>query len=114
MTGEEADPRPLDADVGGDPPCWAHLFDDSDALTTDVGLAELVRSLADAVIIADHSGLIVFWNPAAETLFGWTADEAAGQSLDLIVPERLRDRHWTGFHQVMATGETEYGQRLLE
>jgi PAS domain S-box-containing protein len=71
--------------------------------------------MADAVVIADAGGTIVLWNDAAEQLFGWSAADARGQSLDLIIPERLRGRHWDGYHRVMATGETEYGGgRLLE
>ena len=80
----------------------------------DEVLADLVRGLADAVVIADADGTIVFWNDAATRLFGWPASEAVGQSLDLIIPERLRDRHWTGYREVMATGHTSYGDRLLE
>ncbi len=80
----------------------------------DAALAEVVRRLADAVLIADADGQIVFWNAAAERLFGWSEEEAVGQRLDLIVPERLRDRHWEGWHRVMATGETKYGDSLLE
>ena len=77
-------------------------------------LGALVRALADAVVIADAAGAIVFWNDAAEQLFGWSSADATGQSLDLIIPERLRGRHWDGYHRVMATAETEYGGRLLE
>ena len=77
-------------------------------------MADLVREMADAVIIADPNGTIVFWNQAAELLFGWTAPEATRRSLDLIVPERLRERHWTGYRRVMTTGRTDYGGRLLE
>jgi PAS domain S-box-containing protein len=80
----------------------------------DTELAELVRRFADAVIIADAEGAIVFWNDAAERLFGWTAAEATGQTLDVIVPERLRDRHWDGYRRVMATGVSAYGTKLLE
>jgi len=76
-------------------------------------LATLLTELADAVVVADASGTICFWNPAAERTFGWTAAEAVGSSLDLIVPERQRDRHWTGYRQVMATGDTKYGADLL-
>ena len=81
---------------------------------SDEVLAQAVRRLADAVLIADAHGQIVFWNAAAERLFGWSESEAVGQRLDLIVPERLRDRHWEGWHRVMATGETKYGDSLLE
>jgi len=80
----------------------------------DEVLAEVVCRLADAVLIADSDGQIEFWNAAAERLFGWSDAEAVGQRLDLIVLERLRDRHWEGWHRVMATGETKYGDSLLE
>ncbi len=101
------------SDEGGDAPCWAHLFEDGDA-PTDETLAGLMRSLADAVIIADPTGTIVFWNASAERLFGWTSAETVGSQLDLIVPERLRDRHNAGFRHAMAAGETKYGEQLLE
>lgn len=80
----------------------------------DSTLAGLVRGMADAVIIADADGTITFWNDAATRIFGWPATEAIGASLDLIIPERLRDRHWTGYRSVMASGHTSYGDRLLE
>jgi PAS domain S-box-containing protein len=81
---------------------------------TDELLAQLVIHLADAVVIADADGTITFWNDAATRLFGWTPDEAIGQTLDLIIPERLRGRHWAGYREVMSTGRTGYGTRLLE
>lgn len=79
----------------------------------DTGLAELVHRLADAVIVADAAGTIVYWNGAAERVFGWSAGDAIGQTLDLIVPERQRARHWEGYERVMATGITKYGDDLL-
>lgn len=77
-------------------------------------LARLVDALAEAVVIADSDGVITYWNHAATRLFGWTVDEAVGQSLDLIIPEPQRARHWAGYRQVMATGHTRYGDQLLE
>jgi PAS domain S-box-containing protein len=53
------------------------------------------------------------WNPAATRIFGFTAEEALGRSLDLIIPERFRPRHWEGYRQVMATGRTRYGSDVL-
>jgi PAS domain S-box-containing protein len=100
-------------DEGGEAPCFAHLLDEPPQ-HTDEALAELLRQLADAVVIADADGTITFWNDAATRLFGWPAHEALGRSLDLIIPERLRARHWAGYHQTMATGHTSYGDRLLE
>lgn len=81
---------------------------------TEAELADAVRSLADAVVVADADGLITFWNDAATRLFGWSASEAMGASLDLIIPERQREPHWAGYRRVMATGHTSYGDRLLE
>lgn len=79
----------------------------------DATLAGLVHELADAVIIADADGAIAYWNQAAERVFGWTSEQAVGQSLDLIVPERQQGAHWEGYRKVMATGETRYGAELL-
>jgi PAS domain S-box-containing protein len=75
--------------------------------------AVLLTRLADAVVVADSTGTICFWNEAAERVFGWSAAEAIGASLDLIVPERQRSRHWEGYHRVMSTGDTKYGTDLL-
>ncbi len=99
-------------DEGGEAPCFAHLLDEPPQLT-DEALAGLLRQLADAVVIADADGTITFWNDAATRLFGWPAHEALGRSIDLIIPERLRARHWAGYRQTMATGHTSYGDRLL-
>ena len=65
--------------------------------------------MADAIIATDRGGLIQIWNAGAERIFGYTAEEATGQSLDLIIPERLRSRHWQGYRQVIETGESRYG-----
>jgi PAS domain S-box-containing protein len=75
--------------------------------------AEIVANTDHAVVVADAEGIIRFWNPAAEAMFGHASADAIGRSLDLIVPDKLRDRHWEGYRRVMATGETEYGGRTL-
>jgi PAS domain S-box-containing protein len=72
-------------------------------------LEAFAEAAADAIIAARADGAIVFWNPAAERIFGFSSAEALGQSLDLIIPERFRARHWDGYHRVMATGKTKYG-----
>jgi PAS domain S-box-containing protein len=59
----------------------------------------------EAVVVADASGEIRYWSAGAEALFGYSAGEAVGHSLDLIVPDDYRHRHWAGFHRAMATGE---------
>ena len=66
-----------------------------------------------AILFADRDGKIRLWNAGAEATFGYTAAEALGQSLDLIVPERQRARHWEGWERVMATGVTKYGRDPL-
>lgn len=68
----------------------------------------LVNSMPDAVIYADAKGLIQFWNRGAERIFGFAQAEALGQSLDIIIPENLRRRHWDGFDKTMRTGESHY------
>jgi PAS domain S-box-containing protein len=73
----------------------------------------LVAATDHAVVVADPDGVIHFWNPAAEAMFGHSREDAIGQTLDLIVPEKLRDRHWEGYDRVMRTGETDYGGRTL-
>ena len=69
----------------------------------------LLNSSSDAVIATDREGRITFWNPGAERIFGFTACEVSGQSLDLIIPENLRARHWAGFRHTMETGTSRYG-----
>jgi PAS domain S-box-containing protein len=78
-----------------------------------VDLHALVEAAGDAIIVADVAGRIVLWNPAAERLFGFTEAEAVGRSLDLLIPERFRERHWTGYRTVMQTGQTRYSSQVL-
>ena len=74
---------------------------------------QLVEGLGDAVVVCDAAGAIIVWNDAAVRMFGFTRDDALGQSLDLIIPERQRQRHWDGYNKSMATGETRYGSDVL-
>jgi PAS domain S-box-containing protein len=75
--------------------------------------ALLVSQAPDAVIFADRDGVILAWNAAAARIFGHTPDEALGQTLDLIVPERFREAHWAGYHRALAAGETKYSGESL-
>jgi PAS domain S-box-containing protein len=75
--------------------------------------AAIVESTSDAVLFADRDGLVRYWNRGAEELFGFRADEIVGRSMDVIIPERLRPRHWDGWRRVMETGTTRYGKELL-
>jgi PAS domain S-box-containing protein len=73
--------------------------------------ALIVEQTVDAVVYADAEGFVRLWNPAATALFGFTAEEALGASLDLIIPERLRDAHWRGFRAAVRSGATRLGGR---
>ncbi len=73
----------------------------------------IVENAPEAVIFADREGIIRLWNAGAVEMFGYTVGEALGQSLDIVIPENLRSRHWEGYNRVMATGETKYGKDLL-
>jgi len=76
---------------------------------TDRFCWKLIHEGPDAIIYADFGGLIRFWNRGAERIFGYSAKEANGKSLDLIMPEHLRARHWTAYRETMRTGKTRYG-----
>lgn len=76
-------------------------------------LESFVRAAGDAIVAAGPDGAILAWNPAAERIFGFTEAEALGRSLDLIVPERQRQRHWEGYDKVMDSGQTRYGSEVL-
>jgi PAS domain S-box-containing protein len=82
-------------------------------MKTGIDCHQLVAAVGDAIIASDASGAITLWNPGAARMFGYTEEEALGQSLDLITPERLRHRHWEGYNKSMATGTTKYGNDLL-
>jgi PAS domain S-box-containing protein len=80
---------------------------------SSVDLDKLVAAAGDAIIASDSNGAIVLWNAAAQRIFGFSASEALGQSLDLIIPERQRQRHWDGYDRTMRTGQTRYGADVL-
>jgi PAS domain S-box-containing protein len=77
---------------------------------SDLLAHSLLVTRSDAIVAADRDGIIRFWNPGAERVFGHLRDEAIGQSLDLIIPERLQQRHWAGYRRTMATGKSRYGE----
>jgi PAS domain S-box-containing protein len=73
----------------------------------------LIANTDHAVIIANPDGVICCWNQAAERIFGYSRSEALGETLDIIIPDKLRARHWDGYRRVMRSGQTEYGGRTL-
>lgn len=82
-------------------------------MSSQIDPAALVSAIGDALIVSDVEGRVVVWNAAAERLFGWTEAEAMGQSMDMIIPERLRKRHWEGYDKSMQTGQTRYAHDVL-
>ncbi len=74
---------------------------------------QILAQAPDAILFSDREGIIRLWNSGAERIFGFQAEQAIGQSLDIIIPEKLRERHWEGYHKTMKTGETRYGTELL-
>jgi PAS domain S-box-containing protein len=82
-------------------------------MNTSIDPATLLEALADAVMVCDAEGAIVLWNPACERMFGHSEAEVLGKTMDMIIPERLRARHWEGYHKTMATGITKYGTDVL-
>lgn len=79
-----------------------------DALADTLAEA-LLRGLPDALVVSDAKGAIRHWNAGAERVFGFAAAEALGCSLDMIIPEKLRARHWAGYAETMRTGTSRYG-----
>ena len=73
----------------------------------------IVEQAPDAIIFADREGAIRVWNRGAEAVFGYAAAEVLGNSLDVIIPERLRRAHWEGFRRAIDTGQTKFGGRML-
>ena len=82
-------------------------------MQSDLDLQQLLAAIGDAVVVSDPDGAIRMWNPAAERIFGFSESEALGQSLDLIIPEKQRERHWDGYRNTMRTGQTRYATDVL-
>jgi PAS domain S-box-containing protein len=83
------------------------------AMSTPVDPQVLLSAIGDALVVCDAQGRVIVWNAAAERMFGHSAAEALGQRMDMIIPERLRKRHWEGYDQSMATGQTRYAHDVL-
>jgi PAS domain S-box-containing protein len=73
----------------------------------------LVAEMSDALIYCDAAGAIRIWNRDAVRIFGFSAAEAIGQKLDIIIPANLRGRHWHGYRATMETGRTRYADGQL-
>ena len=82
-------------------------------MNAQIDPSAVVDAIGDALVVSDVEGKVIVWNAGAERLFGWSAEEALGQRMDMIVPERLRQRHWEGYDKSMQTGHTKYAHDLL-
>ncbi len=86
-------------------------------MAADFSHAALCEAVIDntslAVIFTDREGIVRLWNHGAEAMFGWTAAETVGKSMDMMVPEKHKARHWEGYDRVMETGVTKYGREML-
>jgi PAS domain S-box-containing protein len=108
------------------PPCFAHeqVFDGycwakasegeptgqkGHGMNLDNLAQTLLEAMPDGLLVTDADGVVQHWNAGAERIFGFSAAEAVGQSLDLIIPEKQRPRHWDGYRETMRTGRTKYG-----
>jgi PAS domain S-box-containing protein len=78
-----------------------------------IDFEQVVQAVGDAIVVVDVSGVILTWNAAATRIFGYSEAVAVGQSLDLIIPERQRERHWQGYAKTVSTGTTRYGSSVL-
>lgn len=74
---------------------------------------KILEEANDAIMFSDRQGLIRLWNRGAEQMFGYIASEVLGRSLDLIIPENLRERHWDGYFRVMESGSSRYSTEML-
>lgn len=79
-------------------------------LDLDRLLREFVADAGDAIIVADGENTIRYWNQGATDIFGYAVEDAEGSSLNIIIPERLQDRHWEAYKRAMETGEFAYGR----
>ena len=85
----------------------------SDIISAEQLSQRIISDSNDAIMFADRQGSILLWNRGAEKMFGYSESEALGQSLDLIIPENLRGRHWDGYFRVMESGSSRYSTEML-
>lgn len=74
----------------------------------------VVQTANDSIISIDSSGRIIYWNKAAEALFGYSSDKMLGQSLTFIIPERYRERHQQALQQVSVGHPMNRAEKIVE
>lgn len=102
----------MSLDLGGEAPCYAHLF--PPPALADGAAAALLYDLSDSVVIWNADCRIVFWNDASERLFGWPADEVLDRTFDVVMPDEHGAQHWRSFLQVLESASAEYSTELFE
>jgi PAS domain S-box-containing protein len=75
----------------------------------DTVALRIVADAPDGILFADRDDVIRLWNGGCERIFGYSAAEAVGRPLEIIIPESLRERHRRGHAETMRTGHTKYG-----
>jgi PAS domain S-box-containing protein len=75
----------------------------------DTFALRIVADTPEGILFTDRDGIIRLWNGGCERIFGYSAAEALGRPLDIIIPENLRERHHKGHAETMRTGHTKYG-----
>ena len=79
----------------------------------EAGFRDIVAQAPVSIILADREGTIRVWNDASEALFGYAAADVVGKSLDVIIPEHMREAHWEGYDRSLASGTTRYAGRVM-
>lgn len=102
----------MSLDLGGEAPCYAHLFPPP-SLAEGTATA-LLYDLADAVVICDLDGRIVFWNDASERVFGWPADDVLDRTFDVLIPKQHRVRQWEAYRRVLASVSAGCSTELVD
>ena len=74
---------------------------------------QLIASTDDGVVIASNDGTILVWNDGATRIFGWTKEQAVGENIDMMIPDNQKDQHWTGYDQVLESGQTKFSDGNL-
>lgn len=80
---------------------------------TAIDFEQLTDVAGDGIVISDAKGIITYWNDACTRIFGFTKEDAIGESLDIIIPDNQQKPHWDGYEVTMNSGETKYGTSIL-
>ncbi|MGD9181741.1 MAG: PAS domain S-box protein [Desulfobacterales bacterium] len=74
----------------------------------------VVETAIDAIITVDSRGTIIFWNPHAERMFGYSANEIVGKPVAVIMPERFRQSHQRSLNKAASGKKSKIAGNILE